>query len=122
MHKKDSQVRKHRKRSDLELDQAAPVEAAPQPVNNTRMKVGTEQGDCKEPTITTAITDVREVAIDDMDDSHSSDPSGDEEDEGVGGDRSDTEADDGDGNGAEGGLVGVNVSCTMSCSLYHDLS
>ena len=112
MHKIDSQAKKRRKGTGPEPGQAAPVEAAPQPVHNTRMKAGTDQGDREEPTITTAITHVREVVIDDMDGSRSSDPSGDEED-GVRGDSSHTELDNGDGNGAEGELVGVNVSCTM---------
>lgn len=119
-YKKDSRVRKRRKRTGPEPGQAAPAEAAPQPVNDISINAGTDQGDREEPTITTAIADVREVAIDDIDNSRSSDPSGDGED-GVRGDSSDAEADDGDGNGAEGEFVGVNVSCTI-CSLYHTLN
>lgn len=120
-HKKDSRVRKCRKRTGPEPGQAAPVQAAPQPVNNISINAGTDQGDREEPTITTAIANVREAAIDDIDNSRSSDPSGDGEDR-VRGDSSNTETDDGDGNGAEGEFVSVNVSCTMICSLYHALN
>ena len=88
------------------------------------MKAGTERDDRKEPEITTATADVREVAIDDMDDSRSSDPSSDEEDKEIGGDSSDTETDDGDGNGngTEGELMDDNVSRTIPCSSCYDLS
>ena len=102
VHKKDSRARKHRKGTDMELGQAAPVEA-PQSVNNTRMKARTEQGDRERPMVTAAIADVKEMAIDDMADSRSPDPGGDEEeDEEVRGD-----------SGAEGEPVGVNVSRTV---------
>ena len=101
-HKKDSQARKRRKGTDLELGQTAPMEAAPQPVSNTKMRACTEQGDGEKQMVTTAIADIKEVAIDDMADSQSPDPSDEQEDEEVGGD-----------SGAEGEPVNVNVSCTM---------
>ena len=104
--KKDSRARKRRRGTDLELGQAAPVEAAPQPVNNTKMKACAEQGDREKRIVTTVITDVKEMAIDDMAHSRTPDPSGDEqedeEDEEVGGD-----------SGTEREPVNVNVSCTM---------
>ena len=99
--------------TDLVLVQAAPVEAAPQPVNDTKMKACTEQRDHEKPMVTTAITDVKLMAIGDMADSRSRDPSGDEEGEEVGGDNGDKETDDGNDSGAEGEPVDVNVSCTM---------
>ena len=105
MDKKYSRTRKRRKGADPELGQAAPVEAAPRPVNNTEMKACTEQGDRKKRMVTTVIAEVKGVTIDDMAHSRTPDPSGDkqedEEDE-VGGD-----------SGAEREPANVSVSCAM---------